>query len=179
MKPKNKVFIATSLDGYIADANGNVDWLHSYPVPDEMDMGYDAFMERVDALLMGRKTFETVCSFDIDWPYTKPVYVLSHRLKTLPEGYEDKVTLVGGDLAGILETINQNGHTQLYIDGGQTIQQFLREDRIDEMIPTTIPYLLGGGRPLFAPQPNRLTFACVKSEVFAGKVVQRHFVRQC
>lgn len=66
---KNSVFIATSLDGYIADSEGGIDWLNSVPNPEQDDMGYGEFMSRVDALVMGRKTFETVLSFGIDWPY--------------------------------------------------------------------------------------------------------------
>lgn len=75
MNKKNSVFIATSLDGFIADKNGGIDWLHSLPNPDNDDMGYGAFMTQIDALIMSRKTFETVCGFDMDWPYTKPVFV--------------------------------------------------------------------------------------------------------
>ena len=69
MKKKNSVFIATSLDGYIADKNGGIDWLHSIPNPDNIDMGYENFISKIDALVMGRVTFETVCGFDMDWPY--------------------------------------------------------------------------------------------------------------
>lgn len=69
MKPKNNVFIATSLDGFIAGKNREIDWLHDYPDTENSDMGYEAFMQEVDALVMGRNTFETVCGFDIGWPY--------------------------------------------------------------------------------------------------------------
>ena len=67
MKRKNSVFIATSLDGYIADKNGNIDWLHSIPNPENNDMGYGAFIQNIDAIIMGRTTFETVCNFDFNW----------------------------------------------------------------------------------------------------------------
>ena len=80
MEKRNKVFIASSIDGYIADKNGGIDWLQSVPNPDHDDMGYNSFINEVDALVMGRNTFETVCGFDIDWPYSKPVYVLSRSL---------------------------------------------------------------------------------------------------
>lgn len=68
---KNIVYIATSLDGYIADRDGGLDWLHSIPNPDHSDFGWAEFMAGVDALVMGRTTFETVCGFDCDWPYNK------------------------------------------------------------------------------------------------------------
>ena len=137
--PKNSLFIATSLDGYIADKNGGIDWLNTVPNPDLEDMGYSNFIRRIDALVMGRTTFETVCAFDIDWPYTKPVYVLSNTLIEIPENYQGKAFLKKGSLTDILHDIHQQGHHRLYIDGGATIQSFLKEDLIDEMILTTIP----------------------------------------
>ena len=92
----NIVFIATSLDGYIADKDGEVDWLHFIPNPENLDMGYVDLIDRIDALVMGRKTFEKVCSFDCDWPYSKPVFVLSNSMKSIPEGYEGKAELIKG-----------------------------------------------------------------------------------
>ena len=87
MKSKNRVFIATSLDGFIADQNGAIDWLHSIPNPEQIDMGYTDFIGGVDAIVMGRNTFEVVCGFDIDWPYEVPVFVLSRTLNTRPRLY--------------------------------------------------------------------------------------------
>ena len=177
MQKSNKVFIATSLDGYIADKDGGIDWLHSIPNPDNIDMGYAAFMSNIDALVMGRTTFETVCGFDIDWPYQKPVFVLSNTLSVIPKKYKGKVELVKGNLNEVLQQIHAKGYFHLYIDGGKTIQSFLKEDLIDEMIITLIPYLLGGGIPLFGNLPNRLDFECVDSTIYLGKVVQNRFLR--
>lgn len=175
---KNKVFIATSLDGNIADQNGNIDWLHSVPNPNQDDMGYSQFFSSIDALIMGRTTFETVCGFDIDWPYDKPVFVLSNRLTELPEDYKGKAELVSGSLNEVLAKIHKKGYKNLYIDGGKTIQSFLKEDLIDEMIITVIPYLLGGGISLFAALQEPLTFKCVQSKIYLNKVVQNRFVRE-
>ncbi|MEQ8303901.1 MAG: dihydrofolate reductase family protein [Cyclobacteriaceae bacterium] len=175
---KNKVFIATSLDGYIADRNGEIDWLHSIPNPDQLDMGYAAFMTEVDALVMGRTTFETVCSFDLEWPYKQPVFVLSKSLKDVPPVYAGKAEVVKGSLKEILATIHAKGHHHLYIDGGQTIQSFLKEDLIDEMTITIIPYLLGGGTSLFSALPESLSFACVDTKIYLDQVVQNRFVRK-
>lgn len=177
MKNINCVFIATSLDGYIADKNGGIDWLHAIPNPDQIDMGYGAFMAQIDALVMGRTTFETVCSFPIDWPYEKPVFVLSRTLTEIPAEYKDKVFLVKGTLTEILAHIHKEGFHNLYIDGGATIQSFLQEDLIDEMIITTIPVLLGGGAPLFGNLPQALDFECTASTIYLGKVVQNCFRR--
>jgi dihydrofolate reductase len=177
MVKRNSVFIATSLDGYIADKNGGIDWLHSTPNPDMIDMGYAEFMSKVDALVMGRTTFETVCGFDMDWPYEKPVFVLSHTLKKIPDDYKNKAFLVKGTLSEILEQIHQKGHHLLYIDGGTTIQGFLKEDLIEEMTITIIPILLGGGTRLFTDLPKALDFECVESKVYLNKIVQNHFRR--
>ena len=94
MNKKNSVFIATSLDGYIADKNGGIYWLHSTPNPDNDDLGYGTFMTQIDALVIGRTTFETVCGFDMDWPYTKPVFVLSNSMTSIPKEYKEKAVLV-------------------------------------------------------------------------------------
>lgn len=178
---KNKVFIATSIDGFIADQNGNIDWLHSVPNPDNIDMGYNDFMTGIDAILMGRNTFETLCSFDIEWPYKKPVFVLSNNLKQVPENLKNKVEIVKGNPKEVVSEINKKGFANLYIDGGKTIQGFLQHDLIDELIITIIPVILGAGIPLFqnnSKQINKLNFECVKSKVFLGKVVQNCFVRK-
>ncbi|MFK7953152.1 MAG: dihydrofolate reductase family protein [Ekhidna sp.] len=175
MKTRNSVFIATSLDGYIADENGGIDWLESVPNPDQIDMGYGKFISEIDALVMGRTTFETVCAFDMDWPYEKPVFVLSNTLTEVPSELKNKVYLVKGTLSQILQKIHEKGFSHLYIDGGKTIQSFLKEDLIDEMIITTIPVLLGGGFPLFSTLTKRANFECINSKIYLDAIVQNHF----
>lgn len=178
MKKTNIVYIATSLDGFIADKNEGLDWLHAMPNPENSDMGFGALMEGIDALVMGRNTYETVLGFDIDWPYSKPVFVLSNSLTSVPEKVQGKVHLVKGPLTEVLAEIHQKGFTRLYIDGGTTIQNFLKEDLIDKMILTTIPILLGGGVPLFSTLPDQLQFECTATELFSNKVVQNTFHRK-
>ena len=175
---KNKVFIATSIDGYIADKDGGIDWLHSIPNPNGDDMGYAAFMEEVDALVMGRNTFEIVCSFDIDWPYTKPVFVLSASLNDIPEKASGQAFIVKGALTNVLNDINSKGYQDLYIDGGSTIQSFLKEDLIDTMIITQIPILLGGGVSLFGKLERPQHFECVETKHFLGKIQQSRFEKE-
>jgi dihydrofolate reductase len=174
----NIVFIAASLDGYIAGKDGGVDWLHSIPNPENLDMGFVDLIDRIDALVMGRKTFEKVCSFDCDWPYSKPVFVLSNSMKSIPEGYKGKAETIKGSLSEILESIHQKGYKHLYIDGGVTVQSFLKEDLIDEMIITVIPILLGDGIQLFGELPKPMEFEYVKTEVFLNAIVQNHYRRK-
>ena len=176
-KGTNHIFIATSLNGFIADKNGNIDYLHSIPNPAGDDMGYSKFIARMDAIIMGRTTFETVCSFDIDWPYTIPVFVLSNTLDKIPANYRGNAYLARGPLTEVLAGIHEQGFHQLYIDGGKTIQGFLQEDLIDEMIITTIPTLLGGGFPLFGELTNTLQYKCMESNVLLDAAVQSRFVR--
>ncbi len=177
-KRRNIVFVAKSLDGFIADKNGGLDWLQSTPNPDQIDMGYEKFIGGIDAIVMGRNTFETVCSFDIEWPYSKPVFVMSRTLDSLPKKYQNNASLVKGSITEILSELEQKGYTSLYIDGGTTVQSFLKEDLIDEMIITTIPILLGGGIPLFSELPRELEFEHVRSELFLKEIVQDHYRRK-
>lgn len=178
MTKKNSVFIATSIDGYITDKNGGIDWLHSIPNPDKDDMGYVEFTNNIDALVMGRTTFETVCGFEIDWPYDKPVFVLSTTLNEIPESHQDNAFLIKGTLNEIIEQINKKGYHRLYIDGGTTICNFLKADLIDEMIITTIPIVLGGGSPLFSELPNELKFELIATKTYLNQITQRHYKRK-
>lgn len=173
----NKVFIATSLDGFIANDKGSVDFLYKYPEPPGEDMGYYDFIASIDALLMGRKTFETVLGFGVEWPYTKPVYVWSTTLKSIPSNLEGKAYLVDGTLEQVLAELHALKLFNLYIDGGKTIQSFLNEDKIDEMTITTIPILLGSGIPLFNCITTEKSFRCVDSKAFPHGVVQSVFQR--
>lgn len=178
MEKINKVFIATSIDGYIADKDGGLDWLNSIPNPENNDMGYIEFIDGIDAIVMGRITYETVLGFGVDWPYTKPVFVLSNSITKVPEKLDGKVFLSRGTAAEILSDINQKGYNKLYIDGGTTIQMFLREDKIDEIVITTIPVLLGGGFPLFAELLKPINFELVGTKVFLDNIVQNHYLKR-
>lgn len=178
MESRNIVFIGASLDGYIADRNGGLDWLHSIYNPDKLDFGYEEFIIGIDALVMGRLTFQTVCGFGGEWPYKKPVFVLSKTLKSIPEKYKDKAFIIKGSLTEIIDNLNLKGFNKLYIDGGTTIQNFLKEDLIDEMIITTIPTLLGGGSTLFGELPKELDFELVDSKVYLNAIVQFSYKRK-
>jgi dihydrofolate reductase len=154
------VFIATSLDGFIAGENGELDWL-----TDENDTlgetGYDEFFASVDALVIGRKTFETVLGFGV-WPYAgKRVLVLSRTLgadgapgvagtSVAPE------TTVHADLDDAVATLVREGVARVYVDGGQTIRAFLTRGLISDITLTRAPVLLGAGVSLFGPLERRI-----------------------
>lgn len=173
---KNYVYIATSLDGYISDKEETLDWLPSLEADLHFELGFDQFIKKVDAIVMGANTFKFVSSFEGDWFYTKPVFVVSNSITILDEKYNNKVFLVKGSTKEILEKIHSKGHKNLYIDGGKNIQNFLEEDLIDEMIITIIPILLGEGIPLFGQLTKRLNFECISSSVEKG-IAQSHYKR--
>ena len=178
MNKKNIVFAGRSLDGYIAGKNGELDWLEMIPNPDNVEMGFVSLMEEIDAIVMGRTTFEVVCAFGGDWPYPKPVFVLSNNLKKIPAELSDKATLLKGNPHEILNQIHQKGHYILYVDGGKTVREFLKADLIDELRITTIPILLGGGIPLFGDLPKPLEFEHLGSNVFLNQLVQDCYRRK-
>ncbi len=173
----NKVFVGTSLDGYIADRNGGLGFLETVPNPDNDDLGFTTFMESVDAVLMGRKTLEVILSFDIPWHYSKPVFVFSSTMKEIPAKLEGKVEIVSGFLKDVVKDLNIRGFTDIYIDGGKLIQSFLAEDMVDELTITQVPILIGDGIPLFGNLSKHLEFELVKSEVLLQALVQSHYKR--
>ena len=170
----NYIYIATSLDGYIASEDGGLEWLTEFPNPTNSDYGFNDFMQRVDALVMGRNTYEKVLSFG-QWPYTKKVFVLSNNLKEIPEELADKVEIISGDIKAVTADLNKKGYVNLYIDGGKVIQSFLKEGLIDEMIITRIPILLGAGIPLFGKLDKPVQFDQVETEILDDLLVKSHY----
>ncbi|MFC2122230.1 dihydrofolate reductase family protein [Bacteroidota bacterium] len=172
----NYVYIATSLDGFIATIDGGVDWLNAIPNPEQSDYRFANFMIGIDAIIMGRNTFEQVITFGT-WPYDKPVFVLSTTLTEIPNGYESKVEIVSGDLNELINRLHEKGYSNLYVDGGKTIQNFLKEDLIDAMIITKVPILLGDGIPLFGKLTQSLKFEHIKTEVINYSLVMSYYTR--
>lgn len=173
----NIVYIATSLDGYIARKDGNVDWLMEIPNPDNSDYGFSDFMKRIDGLIMGRNTFELVLQFG-EWPYTKPVFVLSKTMKKIPDKYKAQAELIKGNLKTIVEELISKGFNNLYIDGGKTIQSFLKQDMIDELIITRIPIILGSGIPLFEEMDSEFKLEHIETEILKNALVKSRYLRK-
>ena len=173
----NIIYIATSIDGYIAKVDGSINWLTEIPNPGNSDYGFSAFLKGIDGILMGRKTFETVQGFD-EWPFTKPVFVLSNSLSELHGRWASKAEIIKGDLKQTVKLLNNKGIVNLYIDGGKTINSFLSLDLIDEMIITKIPILLGKGIPLFHDGGLELKFKHAETDVYNGGLVKTRYVRE-
>jgi dihydrofolate reductase len=172
MKLKASVFIGTSVDGFIARLNGDFDFL---PAGGGEPHGYEEFMATVEALVIGRKTYETVLTFDA-WPYgEKPVFVLSTRaLPAAPRGAI--VEHLSGDPAAIASQLDARGIRHVYVDGGITIQRFLAAGLVQRLIITRVPVLIGTGIPLFGPVPRDIVLEHVATRQYASGLVQSEYL---
>jgi len=170
------VFIATSLDGFIARKDHALDWLPQEKIEGE-DSGYEAFISSVDGLIMGRGTFEKVLTFG-DWPYQKPVVVLSHILTqdSIPDELEGKVRISKLSPKEIMKTLAEEGWKHVYVDGGQIVQSFLKEGLIEDMVITLIPILIREGIRLFGKTDGDVNLKLVTSQAFPSSgMVQNHY----
>ena len=165
------VFIGTSLDGFIARANGDFDFLPAEPE----EHGYEAFFASVDALVIGRGTFETVLAFPT-WPYgEKRVVVLSSRPLDLSKVRGGVVDQMSGDPRDIVAKLDAQGVKHAYIDGGDTIQRFLRAGLIQRLIITRVPVLIGQGRPLFGPLDADVKLRHVSTRTYPSGLVPSEY----
>ena len=176
MKRISSVYVATSLDGFIARKNGDINWLNeaNSRVPEGEDCGFISFMNSVDALIMGRKTFETVLSFGSEWPYGEtPVIVLSHNDVEIPDNLSKKVTFSNESPTELTTRLEKEGAQRLYIDGGATIHRFLKEDQIKDITSTVIPIVIGDGIPLFGEQQQEdILLKHIETKVFDFGFIQ-------
>jgi dihydrofolate reductase len=174
MAVKCSVFIATSLDGYIARPDGDIDWLHrsDYAVDPADDFGYQKFMSTVDVLVMGRNSFDKVRSF-AEWPYkATPVWVLSSRSIDLPTALQGKVKVLNATAQEVVAQLSLHGYQHVYLDGGDTISRFLRAGLVHEMTLTRVPVLLGKGRPLFGELSSDVHCQLLHSASYRNGFVQ-------
>jgi dihydrofolate reductase len=168
---KASVFVGTSLDGFIARLNGDLDFL---PPGGGEPHGYNEFMATVDALVIGRNTFDTVLAFDA-WPYERPVFVLSMRaLPPVPPGAV--VERMSGEPGDVVAQLANRGIGHIYVDGGITIQRFLRAGLIQRLIVTRVPVLIGSGIPLFGSLPGDIALTHVATRQYASGLVQSEYI---
>jgi len=181
---KCSVYIATSIDGFIASKDGGVDWLHTAGKPDadmgaQADMGFESFMASVDCLVMGRGCMEAISGFDLapdEWPYGDArVIVLTTTLKAPPANLKDRVELYSGDVRALVASLDEEGYRHIYVDGGKTIQSFLELGLIDEMTLTRAPVLLGEGIPLFGNNTRAIRLTNARATAFPNDFVQLRY----
>lgn len=172
MLAKCSVFIATSVDGFIARNDGAIDWLmkaNTLVSPDE-DCGYKAFISTVDGLVMGRHTFEKVLSF-ATWPYGDlPVVVMSSQTLEIPSHLKNSVSTSFETPTELVKRLTQKGYKHLYIDGGITIQHFIAENLISDLTVTLTPVLIGSGRSLYGPVAQDIELEHIETKCIGGFV---------
>lgn len=173
-RPRVSVYIATSLDGFIAEPGGGLGFLDRVRGDGTEDHGYGAFMATIDAIVLGRVTYDVVLGFgDGAWPFHgKRVVVLTRRPLTPRHGEATHA----GALAPLAAALAARGVRRVYLDGGAAVRQGLREDLVDDLVLSTVPVVLGAGIPLFGDLP-RLDFRPEASRVFATGLVQTVYTR--
>jgi dihydrofolate reductase len=169
---KISVFVGTSVDGFIARPDGALDFL---PAGGGEPHGYDEFIATVDAIVIGRKTYETVLGFD-GWPYgRKRVVVLSSRPLDLSVVKDGVVEQMGGNPADIVAKLAATGSQHLYVDGGITVQGFLRAGLVTRLVVTRVPVLIGEGIPLFGSLPHDVRLSHVATRSYPSGLVQSEY----
>jgi dihydrofolate reductase len=166
------IFVGTSVDGFIARPNGDLDFL---PEGGGEPHGYDEFMASVDVIVIGRKTFEKVLTFG-SWPYGgKRVVVLSSRPVDLSATGGGLVERMAGPPAEIVSRLAASGAHHLYVDGGITIQGFLRAGLVQRLVITRVPVLIGDGIPLFGSLPHDIRLRHVMTRHYPSGLVQSEY----
>lgn len=178
---KCSVFIATSVDGYIATRDDGIEWLESSGKTDvdlgeQADMGFNDYIASVDCMIMGRGCMEKLASFNLapdQWPYGNiRIIALSTKLKEVPRNLQPKVELYSGDIVALVSKLEGEGFKHAYIDGGATITSFLNAQLIDEITLTRAPILLGSGKPLFGEMANHIKLENIYATSFPNDFVQ-------
>jgi len=170
------VFIAMSLDGYIARLNGKLDWLEINSDKSKAeDFGYQTFVSRVDCIVMGRNTFEKVVSFP-EWPYhNKRVIVLSRRWNQIPDQFVGLAELYSGKVELLTVELQNQGVKHVYVDGGITIQSFIQQRLLSDITITTVPIILGKGLPLFGTTREDQNLQLENTQSFPSGFVQASY----
>lgn len=166
--PQVSVFLALSLDGFIAREDGGIDWLMKYEDPENEDYGFKAFFDSIDVLIMGRNTYDVARSFD-SWPYgDKRMVVLTHQ--PLEPKHSERAH--SGPLESLVASLRNQGVQRIYLDGGNTIRQGLAAGLVDDMTLTLIPTLLGKGIPLFGADVPESDWKLVGQKSYSNGLVQ-------
>lgn len=169
---KTSGFVGVSVDGFMARRNGDLDFLS---FGGEEPHGYDEFIASIDTLVIGRGTFETVTGFP-EWPYgDKHVVVLSSRSLDLSAAPKHKVEQMSGEPAEIVAKLAARGAQHLYVDGGITIQRFLRAGLIQHLTITRVPVLIGDGIPLFGALPHDIRLRHIATQSYASGLVKTEY----
>ena len=172
--PRASVFIATTLDGFIAREDGAIDWLEGWS--GDGDCGYTDFITSVDTLVLGRNSFEKVLTFDQPWPYEGlRVVVLSSGSLSVPDALAASVEVMTLEPVPLLRQLGATGSRHVYVDGGVTIQRFLRAGAVQDVTLTRVPVLIGSGLPLFGELTDDIELAHVETTAYPDGLVQSRY----
>jgi dihydrofolate reductase len=169
--PRIKLYIATSLDSFIARENGSIDWLTEYENSPKTDYGYSEFYKSIGTVLMGRKTYKQVLGFG-DWPYEeKKSYVFSRQ--TEPLRREKNVEFISGDIGEFVRYLKENTEEDIWLVGGsQIIKVFLEENLVEDLIIFVVPIILGSGIPLFDRIQKEIRLKLINTERYESGLVR-------
>ncbi|PXV61111.1 dihydrofolate reductase [Dysgonomonas alginatilytica] len=167
---KIKLYIASSIDGYIASLDGDLDWLTEFPNPQQLDYGYKDFFESIDTVIMGGKTYRDILAMDVVWPYKdKETYIVTRHAgsKTEPNIHFLNENII----ETISELKSKQGKDIWLVGGGELVSMFLNSDIIDNMIITYIPIILGDGIPLFPKMKKESQWQLLNSQSYNNGVL--------
>lgn len=172
--PRVKLYIATSLDGFIAREDGSIDWLTEYENNPESDYGYSEFYSSIGTVLMGRKTYEQVLGFG-NWPYKeKRSYVFTRQKESLHR--ESNVEFVSGNIREFVHKLKENAEEDIWLVGGsQLIKVFLEENLVQDLIIFIVPIILGSGIPLFDHIGKEIKFQTLRVEKYENGLVRMEY----
>lgn len=169
-------FIATSLDGYIARPDQSIDWLENATSDATEDYGYEDFISSVSSVVMGRKTFQRILTFP-EWPYRhQRVIVMSKTMKAVPPSLRDSVQLFDGSAAQLVEILEAEGDTHIFVDGSRVIQMFINEALLSDIVVTTLPILIGEGISLFGPLEHDVRLDHMSTRAYQNGFVQSYYL---
>lgn len=174
---KIKLYIAASIDGYIARSNGDLDWLMKYPINPETNYGYDDFYKSIDTVIMGGHTYDSILSMDVQWPYKdKESYIVTRRsLQIVPDG---TIKQISEDIINKIIELKKKPEKDIWlVGGGELISLLMNNSLIDEMIITHIPVILGSGISLFTDIRKESEWKAISSNVFDNGVTQTIYTK--
>jgi dihydrofolate reductase len=170
------LFIAASLDGFIARSDGGIDWLEGLPNPDNSDHGYGEFLEGIGSILMGRKTYEAIMGFGMDWPYAGIKTFVVSQQQAFGINSPDTQLVRGEEVPRLISQLKASSSKDIWlVGGGELATWFLNQDLLDQIILTLIPVVLGAGIPLFAPAPRESTWDLKKAKPYSSGAVALYY----
>lgn len=169
-----KLYIASSIDGYIARPDGNLDWLLKYPITPESNYGYDEFWDSVGSVIMGGRTYRDILNMDAVYPYKdKMSYIITQNKINAPT---ENVHFISDSIIEIISGLKMKEEKDLWlVGGGEIISLFLNYDLVDEMIITIVPTILGNGIPLFPNCPKESDWDLLDCKSYASGMTQMHY----